>query len=539
MLTGLPFLANKPGVKALGLVPLAFFALLFYWPLAHVISLGLRGGWLGDLASKKSVDLAWFTAWQATLSMLIAVGISFPTAYLLYHRKFWGQGLLRTIVAIPFVLPSIVVAIGFFSLRKSANLDGLVGHSNLIFIIAANVFMNFGIAVRIIGSNWATLDSSLDDAASLDGAGPLRTFWSISLPQLLPAIAAASSLIFLYCATNFGIVLVLGGGQIKTIETEIYFSATQSLDLHRAASLVLIQSLLTIVSLSLTFKLSARNLHFFSHELPANKSALSRKDFSVQILSLPVIGLLIVAPLLGILLHAFRSDNGWTLRNFQHLIGFGARNVLSISVLDAAVNSCRNAVLVLLISLFVGLLICNVAIKFSPRSLSRRIFEALFQIPVGISTVVLGLGYLTTFGGGIFPLRSSWLVTPIAQSILAIPLVVRILLPALLAVGPDLIESAQTDRATPGDIWWLIQIPIVKSAIYLAAGYAVIISIGDFAAANFLSYGDQATLPNVLFQLISRPGAQNYGMAMAASALFVALTASVIFLTERREGSTL
>lgn len=533
MLTGLQFLPKLRRHLGLGAIPLAFFAVFFYWPLAHVVSLGLHGKWLESLTNRRTLALVWFTTWQALLSTAIAIVISFPTAYLFYQRRFFGQRTLRTFVAVPFVLPTIVVAIGFFSLRKNVYLDGLLGHSPTAFILAANVFMNFGIAVRIIGSNWANVDSSLVDAAALDGAGGIRTFWAISLPQLGPAIAAAASLIFLYCATNFGIVLVLGGGQIKTIETEIYFSATQALDLQRASGLVLIQSLLTIIALALTYRWSGRNLHLFAHGFGSRIKPLSRKDFPLQLFSFPIIGLLILAPQLEILRRAFQSDRGWTILNFQNLASFGARNVLSISVLNATLNTARNALIVLMISLIIGLLISNIAIKISPNSIFRRAFEALFQLPVGISTVALGLGYLTTFGGGLFPLRSSWLVTPIAQSIIATPLVIRILLPALSAIGSDLIESARTDRATPGDIWWLIQIPMVKSAISMAAGYAVIISIGDFAAANFLSYGNQATLPTVLFQLISRPGTQNYGMAMAASAIFVVLVAAVVFLTER------
>jgi thiamine transport system permease protein len=160
----------------------------------------------------------------------------------------------------------------------------------------------------------------------------------------------------------------------------------------------------------------------------------------------------------------------------------------------------------------------------------QRAMDIVFQMPVGISSVVLGLGYLVSFSGGFFPLRSSWLVTPIAQSLLSIPLVIRLIHPAITTIDRELLESAETDSANSSQIWWLIEIPIIRDVLVIATGYVMIISIGEFGAANFLAYGDQGTLPTVLYQLISRPGAQNYGMAMAASSLLIGVAFVIVYM---------
>jgi thiamine transport system permease protein len=73
----------------------------------------------------------------------------------------------------------------------------------------------------------------------------------------------------------------------------------------------------------------------------------------------------------------------------------------------------------------------------------------------------------------------------------------------------------------------------------MASGYCAIIAVGEFGAANFLAYGDQATLPTVLYQLISRSGAQNYGMAMAASSLLIIFATSVVYLLSVLEKRTI
>jgi thiamine transport system permease protein len=154
-------------------------------------------------------------------------------------------------------------------------------------------------------------------------------------------------------------------------------------------------------------------------------------------------------------------------------------------------------------------------------------------LPLGISTVVLGFGYLVTFGGYPLPLRETWLVVPLIQSVMAVPLVVRLVYPTLVSMDKSHAEAAATAGANGWQILWLIQLPMIRFSIYTAATFAALVSLGEFGAASLLAYGDQATLPTVLYSLISKPGGENYGMAMAASTLIIAFTFAVVFLISR------
>ncbi len=100
----------------------------------------------------------------------------------------------------------------------------------------------------------------------------------------------------------------------------------------------------------------------------------------------------------------------------------------------------------------------------------------------------------------------------------------RLIYPALRGIDPELIEAAALDSASSGDTWWLIELPAIKNVLLISMGYAAIISIGDFGAANFLAYGQQGTVTTVLYQLISKPGAANYGMALATSSILILIT---------------
>ena len=115
------------GFRALSYgVPLAFLALFFVFPLAAILERGL--GSEGDLASPLDVvtdpvtrEVVWFTAWQAVASTALTILVALPAAYVLGRFAFPGRALVRALVVVPFVLPTVVVALAFLALLP----DGL------------------------------------------------------------------------------------------------------------------------------------------------------------------------------------------------------------------------------------------------------------------------------------------------------------------------------------------------------------------------------------------------------------------------------
>ena len=523
-LIGRESLIRSGSPKYLWGLALLFFGLFFYLPLGKLLTTGVGSHFWSEVFNGRTLNIIWFTVWQAGVSALLSLVLGIPSAYVFYVRRYRFQRVFRALISVPFMLPSIVVAIAFTSIISGVN--------GTTVIILANTFMNYSIAVRVIGSAWRHLDPLTSDASELDGAGRLRNAIQIVLPQIKGSIASVGILIFLYCSANFGIVMVLGNVGTKTIETEIYTSATSFLNLHRSAALVLVQLGITFLTLFISGRLVSRSLTGDLREKQLGKN-VDRRDIPVVLLVTFTALFLIVTPMLSLLIRAFQSNGRWGITNFQNLATHGARDLLSISVGNAELNSLRNALVTVFLSLLTGVLISYLlAHARLPHKLMRSLLDAFFLAPIGISSVILGFGFLVTFGEGVFPLRSSWLVTPIAQSLLAIPLVVRFVYPTIQAIPQNFLEMAEMDGADRLSSWRRVQFPLVQESIYLAAGYTVVLSIGEFGAANFLAYGDQATLPTVLFQLISRPGAQNYGMAMAASLLLTLVSGFAIYSFE-------
>lgn len=501
-------------------VPILFIGALFYWPLITILGRGFTQEWLHELVAPRTLEILWFTVWQAVVSTALCIVLAIPGAYVLYRRKFSGQKAIRALITIPFMLPTVVVATAFSAFHNWNT-------NQAIWIITAHVFINYSLAVRTIGSQWAGLDRSTEEAAELAGAGRLRNFVSIAMPQLSGSLISATATIFLYCATSYGIILMVGGGLINSLETEIATAAIGLLDLPKTAALALLQTMLSVLAFTISLRKGASDIQFDGADDVKRNRLDSRDWFAVGLTALIVLGLL-VAPMANIFARAFGSDKGF-LYNFLLFDSRGFRDALNISVAQAIGNSFRNMLISACIAMVIGVLLAWLMARNKKHRL-ERVFDVALMMPLGISTVVLGLGYLVTFSNQFFPLRDSWLAVPVIQAVIAVPLVMRIVKPAIASVGVAQKEAAATEGATVWQIWRYVEVPQVKRSLITAAAFASLISIGEFGAASLLAFGEQATLPTVLYTLISRPGGDNYGMAMAVSVVLMLFTFLVVLV---------
>uniref|UniRef100_UPI0015EFE950 ABC transporter permease n=1 Tax=Streptomyces phytophilus TaxID=722715 RepID=UPI0015EFE950 len=233
-------------------VPAAFFAVFFAYPVGAIVARGLRegGSWqLGRipdvLGDPDILGILWFTLWQAAASTGLTLVLALPAAYVFARFDFPGKQLLRALVTVPFVMPTVVVGSAFLALTgRGGVLDGWWGvrlDTTVWAILLAHVFFNFAVVVRTVGGLWAQLDPRQEEAARVLGAGRLAAWRHVTLPALGPAVAAAALMVFLFTFTSFGVVQILGGPSYATLEVEIYRQTADFLDLPTAAVLSLIQ----------------------------------------------------------------------------------------------------------------------------------------------------------------------------------------------------------------------------------------------------------------------------------------------------------
>ena len=531
-------------------LPLLFLAIFFFYPLVTILrlSFGALGdaglGTIGALLGQPFFwQILWFTTWQAAASTILTLLFGLPLAYLFAHYEFPGKALLRALATVPFVMPTVVVAAAFTALVGKQGLlnQGLQTLFNLEtpplelvgtvwIILLAHAFYNVSVIIRTVGGFWANVSPRLHEAAAILGASPLVVFWRVTLPLLLPSIIASGLLIFLFCFTSFGVVLILGGVGFATLEVEIYRQAVNLFNLPVAAFLSLVQMALTFIVMAFYTRLQARltvTLDFAPSVQSTAQTGGRWQRWLVQALLFASIGVLLL-PLLTL---AWRSvtlgDEGWTWRYYQELTVNRRQSAFFVQPIVAVRNSLIFALATMILSLVLGIISAYLLAR--PRRWLTAILDPIFLLPLGTSAVTLGFGYIVAMGSW----RTSLLLTPIAHTLIAAPFVLRTFLPALRSIDPRLREAAALLGASPLHAWWEVDAPILLRALLVSATFAFTISLGEFGATLLISRPDTPTMPVIIYRALTQPGLLNYGQALAMSTILMAVCAISLVIIER------
>ncbi len=530
---------------ALMALPLAFFALFFAYPVVAIVGRGLKDGgqWqlarAGEVLSDPDVlHVLWFTVWQAAASTGLTLLIALPGAYVFARFEFPGKKLLRSVVAVPFVLPTVVVGSAFLALvGRGGVLDDLWGvrlDTSVWAILLAHVFFNYAVVVRTVAGLWSQLDPRQEEAARVLGASRWQAWRRVTLPALAPAVAAAALMVFLFTFTSFGVVQILGGPTFSTLEVEIYRQTADFLDLPTAAVLTLLQFAAVLALLALHAWTVRRREATLTLVDPTQTARRPRGvgQWALLWATLVVITLLLVVPLAVLIERSFAGPDGYGLTFYRALQSAASMDsTFAVAPLNALWNSLAYGAAATLIALVVGGLAAAALTRRGGRLV--RGFDALLMLPLGVSAVTVGFGFLITLDKPPLDLRSSWWLVPLAQALVGVPFVVRTMLPVLRAVDERLREAAAVLGASPWRVWREVDLPLVRRALLIAAGFAFAVSLGEFGATVFIARPDNPTLPVAVARLLGRAGELNYGQAMALSTILMVVCAGALLTLER------
>ncbi len=507
----------------LSAVPAVFLGLFFVFPLVSIVGSVITdvqpGSVLGD---ERLRAVIWFTTWQAVVSTVLTVAAGLPAAYLLARFRFPGRGLLRVATLVAFVLPTVVVGAAFAGSRPS-----------LASLFAAHVFFNLAVVVRVVGSFWSQLDPAYEDVAAEMGAIGLRRFNDVLLPLARPSIVGAATLVFLFTFTSFGVALLLAGPARATIEVEIFRQTSQLLNIPVAAALTLVQLAIVSALLWLTSRIDAgageRQRLVGSADAAREPRTTGERVFVA--LAAPLLAATMLTPPLRLVWRSVRTATGLTLQRYLDLGNVRRGSALPIAPLEAVATSLRVAAGAAAIAIVVGVMASwSIA---SSRARRGSWLRGLSAVPLGVSAVTVGFGYIVAFDSGALDLRGSvWLLVA-AQAVVALPFVVRLVEPVLTSTRQDLSEQAAALGASPLQTTRDVLVPVASRAIAGAAVFAFAVSLGEFGASAFVARLDSPTMPIAIVRLLSQPGATSVGQATAMSVVLMTVTAGVTVAIDR------
>ena len=538
----------------LAVPPLLFLGVFYFYPLITIFITSFvseGGGWKpGSLHRLTSTGyyagVLWFTTWQAALSTALTLLLALPGAYVFARFDFKGKALIQSLTVVPFVLPTVVTAVAFKALLGPGGLvnRGLMAvfaldgppiriDQTVWFFLLAHVFFNYTVVLRIVGGFWARLPKDLTEAARMLGASGFRVFFRITLPLILPAVVAAAMLVFVFCFTSFGVVLILGGPRLATVEVEIYRQAVHLFNLPMAAALSLIQIVFTfgLMGLYTWFERRSAVSLMPASALLANRRAHSRWDRVTIGGNLALLVLLLGTPLLALFVGSILTETGLALTYYRGLFENLTHSIMYVSPVTAMVNSLGFALAATVAALVIGWF--SAAFLAGSKGRTAGIFDPIFMLPLSTSAVTLGFGFIIALDEPPLNLRTSVLLPAAAHAMVAFPFVIRSLLPAWRSIPRQLKESAAMLGASPWRAWRHVDWPILRRALWVGGVFAFAISMGEFGATVFVARPETATLPLAIYRYLNYPGALNFGRAMAMSCVLMLTTSAGFLLIEK------
>lgn len=486
-----------------------------------------------------------FTVLQAALSSVFSVLAALPGAYLYANYRFRGKRMMLTLASLCFVLPSILVVLGFVIFYGNSGavnwlISKITGGETVKFlysfraIIMAHVFLNAPIVLTLVTDAWAHTPRSAENAAKLLGASPSRVFLTVTLPRIAPSILSASLLVFLFCFTSFSIILVLGGGPAyTTLEVEIYRLNNIAMDQAGAASLSVF-SLMANTIVLIAHTLASRS--FAGREKSRDDRAVtpsSRKTkVAIALYNLAAL-VFILGPLLSIPVRSLRSTSkrygeGFSLRAYAELFGLergmGAMADAGAALANSLCIALAVAALATVMALFLSLSIAKSGRKWP---------EIAAMLPMAVSSVTLGLGYnIIKSRVGSTGMAAAYALVLCAHLVMALPFAMRTILPQAKAANPRVAMASATLGAGGAKTVLMVEAPSLKYACARAFMFSFALSMGEVNATMTLAEGKVATLPILLYRLIN---SYNYQGACAIGTL-LALATLVVFAIGENAG---
>ena len=563
-----------PGALALGTV-LALSGLPLAAMLREAGALDI-GALLGDPWVRRVVR---FSLVQATLSTGLAVGLAVPVALALSHRRrFPGRGALVTLFSLSLVIPTLVAIFGIVAVYgRSGWLNaalGTLGISPLPLyglpgILVAHVFFNLPLAARVMLQSLEGIPSNEWRLAAQLGMGGGARFRLIEWPSLRAPLIGVSVLVFTLCFTSFAIVMTLGGGpRATTIEVAIYQALRFDFDLPLAVALALVQLLAcTLLMIASSFAPEEQILGFatpaHAPDTRAQRAGGSPADGSPA-RPAPrgrVTGRVTAGPRSSGVVE--RPRERWRARapRWRRLLDYvlialaaafvllplaalalAAINGKSLAVLTdpATLEATGNSLLAALATAALALALALGLLSATRRLRVRHGRERVGRWLQLSGNVILVLPPVV-LGTGLFLLLRPWadvfslalVLVVLINALMALPFALRVLDAPMLRVAREHDRLLQSLGMQGWHRWRLIDWPLLRRPVGLAAAMAATLSAGDLSAIALFGSDRVRTLPLLLYQ---RMGSYRLEEAAVTAGLLLLLCLALFAALQRLVG---
>lgn len=520
------------------LAALPLFVVLLWtvvYPNLAVIS-GSVGHWREFMESPSDVEALINTLIISVASVVAALAIGVPLAFLLTRVDFPGRRLLRAVATLPAALPPLVGVISFLFLYGDSgfvtrvvqdvlHLENapwhLTGLGAIVFIHAYTMYVY---VYLFVSAGLERYDTTLDEAAVGLGSSTFRRLRKVTLPLLTPAIAGSALLVFMNALGSFSAPYVFGGGT-RVLSTQILNSK-----LNDAIGLAYVETAVLALS-AVAGLLLFRWIEGKGNYVASGKGSVTRYAVRSPLARIGtailagITVLILVLPHLMVVLVSFAKDGAWTTQLLPPV--YTMENYVKLFSENQLWTPIANSVSMALLATAANVVFCFVAayLIVLRKFRGRGVLEVLTALPWAIPATAIALGLLATFNkndvatGRVLLVGTFWIL-PLAYFIRDIPLVASAVQGSLRQMDPSLESAARGLGASWGQTMWRVIVPAARPGLVAGALLAAVTAVGEFVASVVLyTHGNRPISIEILAQL----RAYAFGTAAAYSVLLIAL----------------
>lgn len=520
-----------------------FTAALIIYPIGlmtwRVIETGSEG-WA------RLFDEFWFgrmvvdTTIVVVTTSILAVGLAALLAWI-NERTDAGIGAAGdALPLLPLLLPTVATAMGWvlLAIPNVGFLNGILDGLNIPWdlniytfpgLIFVYVLVTVPYAYLPILAAFRTLDPSLEEAARISGAKPLKVFFTVSIRAIFPALLAGLVLVGAVTLSLYSVPVILAtrpGIEMLSVRivSAIRGRFPPAYDIAGMLSILLALVLLGLWLLQRRSLAGGRFATVGTRGAGGSVARLGKWKWPFRSLILIYIGFSAVLPVAALMLVSFQTFwsgeiiGEWTWDNYLAVFGRPLG-------LNAVKNSAFHAIVTGGITVLVAASLMIYAHR--RRSALGKFSQGIALVPATITNTVFGVAFILAFAGPPFSLGGTTLILALAFFVVYLPYASIATEVSVASVDRSLEEASSLSGASEGRTFRKILIPLVLPGIFAAWALVLVRIVGDLSLAVMLATPNTAV---VGFLLIDVWEAGSFGVVAALSLIMTAMTVPIVML---------
>lgn len=471
----------------------------------------------------------------ALLTTFFSAVLGIPLAFFTSRYRIRGSNVLNTLAVLALLSPPFIGAYSWITMlgrngflrnfftSLGINLPPIYG---LLGIVLADTLQYYPFISLMLAGALMTIDRSLEEASENLGARSLKTFFSVTIPLVMPSLTGGALIVFMMSLSNFGTPMIIGGNYLvlPTLAYNLYTSEiSESPGMASTVSIILMMCASVVIVLQ-QWVSSRRKYASMLVNRPVVKKLKGIKSLAAHFICYLIVALSTL-PLAIIVLYSFKNTSGPVFTK-----GFSLQSYKQIffDVPKTVTNSFLYSLIAVLLIASIGTVLGFIIAR--KRNLAVRILDPLLMIPYMVPGTVLGIGFIVAFNRKPLYLAGTAIIIIMTYFIRRLPYSVRSAASILKQIDPALEEAGINLGSPPGRTFRTITLPLMQSGIISGAIMSWVTSMNELSASIFLYVGKTMTMPIKIYLSVADG---YFGTASAMSTILLVVTGVAMFVVTK------